>query len=52
MVANKKPMALKDLFGFFDVISEAKSLATGPLDEALLLEDILIGWSRVSRGIG
>lgn len=51
MRTDRKSKAVKDLFEFFDVISEAKSVAASPLDEALLLEDILIGWSRISRGI-
>lgn len=52
MSGDKKSIAVKDLFKFFDVISEAKSQAVGPLDETLLLEDVLIGWTRISRSIG
>lgn len=42
----------EDLFRFLDVLSEAKALGPGPLDEALLLEDILIRWSRLFRRVG
>lgn len=42
----------EDLFRFLDVLSEAKALVPGPLDETLMLEDILIHWSRLFRRVG
>lgn len=45
----QKRLHLKQLFRFLDTVSEAKSLLGGPLDELLLLEDILIRWSRLNR---
>jgi DNA polymerase III subunit delta' len=42
----------EDLFRFLDVLYEAKGLGPGPLDETLLLEDILIRWSRLFRRVG
>ncbi len=39
---------LKDLFTYFDVLSEARSLVAGPLDQVLLLEDMLIRWTRLA----
>ncbi len=52
IVEGKKSLPVSDLFKFLDVISEAKAQTGGPLDETLLLEEILIGWSRVSRTMG
>lgn len=49
---KKNDYNVKELFRYFDVVSEAKALATGPLDGALLLEDLLIGWARISRSVG
>lgn len=40
---------VRDLFRYFDVLSETRAVADGPLDQTLLLEDILIRWSRVFR---
>lgn len=40
-------MLLSNLFLYSDVLSEARSLAAGPLDESLLLEDVTIRWSRL-----
>jgi DNA polymerase III subunit delta' len=42
----------EDLFRFLDVLSEAKTLSLGPMDQALLLEDILIRWSRLFQRVG
>jgi DNA polymerase III subunit delta' len=42
---------LKELFEFSDVISEARQLLDGPLDENLLVEDVLIRWHRIGRGM-
>lgn len=47
--AEKNTFHVKALFRYLDVVSEARSLLGGPLDEALLLEDILIGWARLPR---
>ncbi|MFL6622951.1 MAG: DNA polymerase III subunit delta' [Sulfurifustis sp.] len=49
---QKNTKQLKVLFQFFDVISEAKALSASPLDETLLLEDMLLQWSDVARRIG
>ncbi|HEY8554303.1 MAG TPA: DNA polymerase III subunit delta' [Burkholderiales bacterium] len=40
---------LKGLFQFLDAVSEARMLASGPLDQTLLLEDLLIRWTRLFR---
>ena len=40
---------LSQMFSFFDIVSQARKLLSGPLDELLLLEDVLIRWSRLSR---
>lgn len=50
-VPRENPKLVSDLFRHFDVLSEAKSLSKGALDETLLLEDILIGWSRLFRAV-
>ena len=42
---------LRHLYGFADAVSEARDLLAGPVDNLLLLEDILIRWSRVARKI-
>jgi DNA polymerase-3 subunit delta' len=42
-------LKLNHLHQFSDVISEARRLLTGPLDETLLLEDVLVRWSRLGR---
>lgn len=49
---GKNTSRIRDLFSYFDVLSEAKSLAAGPLDQMLLLEDILIRWFRLFRPMG
>jgi len=43
---------LKALFQYSDVLSDAKNLASGPLDASLLLEDVVVRWSRLSRPVG
>lgn len=48
---DKKSMFARDLFEYFDVLSEAKALSKGPLDETLLLENVLIGWFRLFRPV-
>lgn len=40
---------IKALFDLFDRMSQARSLLETPLDETLLLEDVLIRWSRSTR---
>lgn len=45
----EKRNGIKELFHYLDVVSDARSVASGPLDQGLLLEDILIGWSRLFR---
>lgn len=49
---EKYNINIKDLFIFSDVISRARTALNGPVDEALLLEDVLIEWRRISRGMG
>ena len=48
---DKKRKLLSHLFCYFDVLSEAKNLSKGPLDETLLLEDMLIRWFRLFHGV-
>lgn len=48
---QKKSSQLRELFRFLDVVSEAKALSTTPLDETLLLEDVLLQWSDTARRI-
>jgi DNA polymerase-3 subunit delta' len=52
MADGKIGLQVRGLFRYFDVLSEAKSLAQGPLDEVLLLEDLLIRWVRIFRSPG
>jgi DNA polymerase-3 subunit delta' len=40
---------LKRLYELFDVIAEARRALTGPVDELLTLEDLLVRWSRLQR---
>jgi DNA polymerase-3 subunit delta' len=47
-----KSINLNELYVFLDAVSEAKNLLTGPLDELLLLEDILIRWHHLRVPIG
>ena len=49
-IIKKYAISYKELYKFLDVISESRKLLSGPLDELLLLEDILIRWSRISCG--
>ena len=48
---TEKRIFLRELFYYFDVISDARNLATGPLDQALLLEDASIRLSRLFRRV-
>ena len=47
--AMAERLNLSQIFSFFDIVSQARKLLSGPLDELLLLEDVLIRWSRLSR---
>jgi len=49
---KKNPRLVKGLFEFLDAVSEARMLASGPLDQTLLLEDVLIRWTRLFRTHG
>ncbi|HEX7044691.1 MAG TPA: DNA polymerase III subunit delta' [Burkholderiales bacterium] len=49
---TKNPRLVKGLFEFVDAVSEARMLASGPLDQTLLLEDLLIRWARLFRAHG
>jgi DNA polymerase III subunit delta' len=44
-----KSFNIRNLFNILDVITEARNLLVGPLDERLLLEDTLVEWCRLSR---
>jgi DNA polymerase-3 subunit delta' len=46
---DKYKYKLRELYIFIDVISEYYRLLGGPLDELLMLEDVLIRWTRLSR---
>ncbi|MDH5649261.1 MAG: DNA polymerase III subunit delta' [Gammaproteobacteria bacterium] len=43
-----KQLNLKKLYGFLDTINEARRALSGPIDEQLLLEDLLIRWHRLA----
>jgi len=45
----QKRLHLNRLIGFFDVVSESRNLLGGPLDEQLMLEDLLIQWTRLTK---
>lgn len=45
----QKQLNLKQLYRFFDIVTESRNLLGGPLDELLLLEDVLIRWARLTR---
>jgi DNA polymerase-3 subunit delta' len=47
--APQKQLDLKQLFDFLERVAESRNLHGGPLDELLLLEDILIRWTRLMR---
>ncbi len=46
---DKNKYKVSELYKFIDVIHEYQRLLGGPLDELLLLEDVLIRWARLSR---
>jgi len=45
----QKRLNLKQLLRFLETVSESKNLLGGPLDELLLLEDVLIRWCRLAQ---
>ncbi len=47
--ALQKQLNLRHLFQFLERVVESKNLLSGPLDELLLLEDLLIRWTRLTR---
>lgn len=47
--APQKQLDLMQLFDFLEKVAESRNLLGGPLDELLLLEDILIRWTRLRR---
>ena len=47
--ALQKQLDLKQLFHFRETVSESSRLLGGPLDELLVLEDVLIRWTRLTR---
>jgi DNA polymerase-3 subunit delta' len=48
-VDDKNKYKISELYSLIDVILENYRLLGGPLDELLILEDVLIRWSRLSR---
>ena len=49
ITSDKYKYKLRELYIFIDVISEYYRLLGSPLDELLMLEDVLIRWVRLSR---
>jgi DNA polymerase III subunit delta' len=47
--ALEKRLDLRQLFSFVESVAQARSLLGGPLDEQLLLEDMLICWTELHR---
>lgn len=47
--AMEKRLDLKQLFRFADGVARGRAFLGGPLDEQLLLEDILIRWTEICR---
>ena len=47
--ALEKRLDLKQLFQFIEGVARGRALLGGPLDEQLLLEDILIRWTELRR---
>jgi DNA polymerase III subunit delta' len=45
----QKQLNLNQLYRFFDTVSQSRNFLGGPLDELLLLEDVLIRWVRLTR---
>jgi hypothetical protein len=46
---EKNKYKISELYGFIDAILENYRQLNSPLDELLMLEDILIRWVRLSR---
>ncbi len=46
---EKNKYKISELYNFIDVIVEYYRLLGGPLDELLILEDVLIRWARLRR---
>ena len=44
-----KHIQLRELFCFLDQVSNARSLLPGPLDEQLMIESLLVEWTRLPR---
>jgi len=44
-----KYININKLYYFLDAVTEARKLVSTPLDKILLLEDVLIQWSRLTR---
>lgn len=47
--SEKNKYEISGLYNFIDAILEHYRRLGGPLDELLILEDVLIGWTRLSR---
>ncbi|OGI42468.1 MAG: DNA polymerase III subunit delta' [Candidatus Muproteobacteria bacterium RBG_16_64_11] len=47
--ALRNRLHLNRLFEFLELVAASRNLLGGPLDEQLLLEDVLIQWSRLPR---
>lgn len=47
--ALQNRLHLNRLFAFLELVSASRNALGGPLDEQLLLEDVLIQWSRLPR---
>jgi len=47
--ASQKRLDLRQLFSFEASVARFRSLLSGPLDEQLLLEDMLISWTELHR---
>lgn len=46
---SKKTLNLRQLFEFSDVLSESRKLLNAPMDELLLIEDVLIRWQGLMK---
>ncbi len=48
-IAKKNKYKISELYAFIDAILEKYRQLNGPLDELLMLEEVLIRWARLSR---
>jgi DNA polymerase-3 subunit delta' len=48
-VDQTKSVKIRSLFEYLDRVSQARRLLETPLDETLIVEDLLIEWSRIGR---